>query len=159
MARCDTPSDIARCFSSPRNFSKLAPLWQEAARSEGAEAGRCGAGPGRATGANCANAADENASTASAAVIIRGRRERGIRVPGRAQVSLGRKYPNRREKGNPAAATHPSESVRAARDGCWRLSVFIFQSLTTARYRGGPSRFRPLVVRTILSLARRQLVS
>ena len=33
MARCDTPSAIARCFSCLRNVLKLAPLWQAASRA------------------------------------------------------------------------------------------------------------------------------
>src|SRR5271166_5222907 len=100
MACCDTPSAIARCFSSLKNLSKLAPLWQDAARRNGADAGRCGAGTGRGAGENCAKAGNENASAASAAIAIRGGQERGIVSPARAQVLLLRSYPTRCKKGN-----------------------------------------------------------
>lgn len=94
MARGDTPSAIARCFSSLRNLSKLAPLWQEAARAEGAA--RCGAGACRGAGANCAKAGIESTSVASAAIAIGAVQERGIVL--RVEASLFRSYPNRNKK-------------------------------------------------------------
>src|SRR5260370_8021462 len=73
MGRCETPSAPARCFSSARKRSKLAPLWQDAARGEAAIAGR-GEAAGGLVGAakGCwADAADQHASAAMIAIQIR----------------------------------------------------------------------------------------
>ena len=115
MARCETPCAIACCFSSARNLSKLAPLWQEAARGEGAVGaaalGAPAAGAGRAKGVNgCCAEADGNSRDAESAVAAaRIANEEGFIIPARVsrRSRKTRKYPKPAKKQTgPAGSFH-----------------------------------------------------
>ncbi|CCE11002.1 hypothetical protein BRAS3843_570058 [Bradyrhizobium sp. STM 3843] len=79
MARCDTPSATARCFSSARNWAKLWPLWQAAVRAGGVRTGRGATVPSGA-GANCADAADPKAIQVAMMVNVVRRLQKRLRI-------------------------------------------------------------------------------